>query len=73
MSRIVSITTTVQGGMRWDARRAARRLAWERLARSLPILRILEPPQQLIRPEPLPGQHFVIGGGKLDRVGGLTD
>ena len=30
-----SITTTVQGGMCGDARRAARRLAWERLARSL--------------------------------------
>ena len=30
-----SITTTVQGGMFGDARRAARRLAWERLARSL--------------------------------------
>ena len=31
----ISITTTVQGGMSGDARRAARRLAWERLARSL--------------------------------------
>ena len=30
-----SITTTVQGGMPGNARRAARRLAWERLARSL--------------------------------------
>ena len=30
-----SITTTVQGGMSGDVRRAARRLAWERLARSL--------------------------------------
>ena len=30
-----SITTTVQGGMFGDARRAARRLVWERLARSL--------------------------------------
>ena len=30
-----SITTTVQGGMSEDARSAARRLAWERLARSL--------------------------------------
>ncbi len=30
-----SITTTVQGGMFGDARRGARRLAWERLARSL--------------------------------------
>ena len=48
-----SITTTVQGGM---SRRAARRLAWERLARSLH--RLLQPPQQLSRPEPFPGQHF---------------
>ena len=30
-----SITTSVQGGMWGDARMAARRLAWERLARSL--------------------------------------
>ena len=30
-----SITTTVQGGTCGEARRAARRLAWERLARSL--------------------------------------
>ena len=30
-----SITTTVQGGMCGDVRSAARRLAWERLARSL--------------------------------------
>ena len=33
--RPANITTTVQGGMFGDARRAARRLAWERLARSL--------------------------------------
>ena len=32
---ILSITTSVQGGMWGDARMAARRLAWERLARSL--------------------------------------
>ena len=31
----ISITTSVQGGMWGDARMAARRLAWERLARSL--------------------------------------
>ena len=31
----ISITTTVQGGMWGEARSAARRLAWERLARSL--------------------------------------
>ena len=30
-----NIITTVQGGMFGDVRRAARRLAWERLARSL--------------------------------------
>ena len=30
-----SITTTVQGGVSGDGRRAALRLAWERLARSL--------------------------------------
>ena len=30
-----NITTTVQGGMCGEARSAARRLAWERLARSL--------------------------------------
>ena len=30
-----NITTSVQGGMWGDARMAARRLAWERLARSL--------------------------------------
>ena len=30
-----SITTSVQGGMWGDARMAARRLAWERRARSL--------------------------------------
>ena len=34
-SSVSSITTTVQGGMCGDARSAARRLAWERLARSL--------------------------------------
>ena len=34
-SQAPSITTTVQGGMCGDARSAARRLAWERLARSL--------------------------------------
>ena len=34
-SRSPSITTSVQGGMWGDARMAARRLAWERLARSL--------------------------------------
>ena len=41
-----SITTTVQGGMCGEARRAARSrsLAWERLARFVTILRILEPP-----------------------------
>ena len=33
--RSSSITTSVQGGMWGDARMAARRLAWERLARSL--------------------------------------
>ena len=33
--RCPSITTTVQGGMWGEARRVARRLAWERLARSL--------------------------------------
>ena len=33
--RCPNITTTVRGGMCGDARRAARRLAWERLARSL--------------------------------------
>ena len=33
--KIASITTSVQGGMWDDARMAARRLAWERLARSL--------------------------------------
>ena len=33
--QIPSITTSVQGGMWGDARMAARRLAWERLARSL--------------------------------------
>ena len=32
---IPSITTSVQGGMWGDTRMAARRLAWERLARSL--------------------------------------
>ena len=32
---VPSMTTTVQGGMPGNARRAARRLAWERLARSL--------------------------------------
>ena len=32
---IPSITTSVQGGMWGDARMAARRLAWERRARSL--------------------------------------
>ncbi len=32
---VPSITTSVQGGMWGDARMAARRLAWERLARSL--------------------------------------
>ena len=32
---LTSITTSVQGGMWGDARMAARRLAWERLARSL--------------------------------------
>ena len=31
-----SITTTVQGGMSGDGRRASRRFAWEGLARSLP-------------------------------------
>ena len=31
--RVPSITTSVQGGMWGDARMAARRLAWERLAR----------------------------------------
>ena len=35
MTDITSITTSVQGGMWGDARMAARRLAWERLARSL--------------------------------------
>ena len=57
-SLTTSITTTVQGGMCGEARRAARRLAWERFARSLLSWRILQPPQQLIRPELFPGQHF---------------
>ena len=35
VSTTPSMTTTVQGGMPGNARRAARRLAWERLARSL--------------------------------------
>ena len=35
MRAFTSITTTVQGGMCGEARSAARRLAWERLARSL--------------------------------------
>ena len=35
LERGPSITTTVQGGMCGDVRSAARRLAWERLARSL--------------------------------------
>ena len=34
-ARVASITTSVQGGMWGDARMAARRLAWERRARSL--------------------------------------
>ena len=33
--QLANITTSVQGGMWGDARMAARRLAWERLARSL--------------------------------------
>ena len=35
LNRDASITMTLQGGMSGDARSAARRLAWERLARSL--------------------------------------
>ena len=35
LTALPSITTTVQGGIVRDARKADRRLAWERLARSL--------------------------------------
>ena len=59
-----SITTSVQGGMWGDARMAARRLAWERLARSLHVLRILKPPQQLGSARTVPGAAFPAPPGR---------
>ena len=50
-----SITTSVQGGMWGDARMAARRLAWERLARSLLSCVSSSHRSNSVQ---FPGQHF---------------